>query len=153
MGCGVEFEVQALASGAVGWCKQSGGKIKKDLVWKFSKMAACGRHPQNAERDLQTTIKKYGKTLDSVRIDMVPVRLYNPSTEEIYTTELPMLDPASVAETIWLQSPGLFEAVFLGLEGSNGARDFWQNAKQNAVWFQQNVIPEQDYGGLVPLYL
>ena len=142
-----------MASSAVDWCKQAGGSVKQDLIWKFSKMAASGRHPQNAERDLQTTIKKYGKTLDSVRIDKIPVRLYNPTTEEIYTAELPILDPASVAEAIWQQSPGLFETVFLGCEGRSGAREFWLNAKQNADWFRQNCIPEQDYDGLVPLYL
>ena len=147
------YEVQQLASGAVSWCQAMGGNVEaKDLVGKISKIAACGKHPQNAERDLQNTIRSFGKSM-GIKIDNAPVRMFDPSTEAIFETNIPVLCPVSLAEAIWKLGADVFEAVFLGKEGPSGAEKFWKNAKQNASWFQANTIAERAYRGLIPTYL
>ena len=125
---------------------------RKDLVCKLSKLASSGRHLQNAERDLQRTINKFGKSL-KIQIDSVPVRLYNPATEDIEQGNLSVLCPISVATALWHEGQDVFADTFLGPAGASGAELFWRNAKKNASWFKANLIPESQYGGLLPLYV
>ena len=147
------LQVQALAKKAVSWCKASGGKVgSTDLVWKLSKLATSGKHPQNAERDLQATVRRYGKSM-KIQADSVPVRLYDPATEEITQSSIDVLCPISLAHAIWREGPDLFEAIFLGSQGASGAKAFWENAKQNASWFKNSQIPKECYKDLLPLYL
>ncbi|CAE7223515.1 unnamed protein product [Symbiodinium sp. CCMP2456] len=146
-------KVQLLADRAVRWCESHGGQIsRKDLVWKMSKLGACGQHPQNCERDLQTVIKHYGLKM-GVDIDLVPVRLFNPTSEEIYETKLPCLCPVSLATAIWTEGADIFESIFMGAAGKAGARKFWTNAKANASWFQGSTLPEDCYEGLLPIFI
>ena len=147
------LQVQALAKKAVSWCKASGGKVgSTDLVRKLSKLATSGKHPQNAERDLQATVQRYGKSM-KIHVDSVPVRLYDPATEEITQSSIDVLCPISLAHAIWREGADLFEAIFLGSQGASGAKAFWENAKQNASWFKNSQIPKECYKGLLPLYL
>ncbi|OLP95178.1 hypothetical protein AK812_SmicGene22716 [Symbiodinium microadriaticum] len=146
-------EVQVTADRAVKWSASIGGKVAgKDLVWKFSKLAASGKHPQNSERDLQAAVRKFGLKMN-VKIEEAPVRLYNPSTETIYEAKLPMICPVSFATAIWREGPDLFESIFMGAEGKAGAQRFWTNARENASWFKAAAIPESSYPGLLPIYL
>ncbi|CAE7249221.1 unnamed protein product, partial [Symbiodinium necroappetens] len=145
--------VQVTADRAVKWSASIGGKVAgKDLVWKFSKLAASGKHPQNSERDLQAAVRKFGLKMN-VKIEEAPVRLYNPSTETIYEAKLPMICPVSFATAIWREGPDLFESIFMGAEGKAGAQRFWTNARENASWFKAAAIPESSYPGLLPIYL
>ena len=83
-------EVQDVAAGAMAWCSAMGGHIEKsDMVGKLSRLAASGRHAQNCERDLQRSIKRFGYSIGA-RIEEAPVRLWNPSTSEVYETMLPV---------------------------------------------------------------
>ncbi|CAE7225116.1 unnamed protein product [Symbiodinium microadriaticum] len=146
--------VQVTADRAVTWSKSIGGQVSgKDLVWKLSKLAASGRHPQNAERDLQAAVKKFSLRM-KVKIEEIPVRLYNPSTETIYEAQLPVICPVSFATAIWHEGPDLFESIFLGREGRDGAERFWNNARKNASWFKKAAaFPESSFRGLLPIYL
>ena len=149
----INIEVQKLASSAVKWCKAAGGKIPRhDLVGKLSKLATSGKHPQNAERDLQRRIAKIGGKL-GVKVDHAKVRLHNPTTSAIYTADLPMLCPISLASAIWRMGPEIFEHIFLGSLGREGARCFWQNAKKRCDWFSANPTPAEAYDRLIPLSL
>ena len=81
-------QVQELAAAAMSWCAARGGDIEaKDMVWKLSKLGAGGRHPQNAERDLQATIRMYGQTVGA-EIETCRVRLWDPRQETIIWTDL-----------------------------------------------------------------
>ncbi|OLQ15727.1 hypothetical protein AK812_SmicGene122 [Symbiodinium microadriaticum] len=145
--------VQLLADRAVRWCESYGGQIAKDdLVWKMSKLGTCGQHPQNCERDLQTAIRQHGLKM-GVQIDLVPVRMFNPSTEEIFEFKLPCICPVSLATAIWMEGAEIFESLFMGAAGKAGARKFWRNAKANASWFRDSVLPEESYEGLLPVFL
>ena len=145
--------MQKLASSAVAWCRAAGGKIPKhDLVGKLSNLATSGRHPQNAERDLQRRIAKIGRRL-GVKVEHAKVRLHNPTSSAIYTADLPMLCPISLASAIWRMGPDIFEHIFLGSVGRGGARCFWQNAKQRCDWFSANPIAAEAYDLLIPLSL
>ena len=125
---------------------------KDDMVRKLSQLAAGGKHPQNAERDLQNALTKFGLKLP-VKIEHVPVRLYNPTTESIYESKMPIICPVSLASAIWREGPEFFKSVFLGEEGSAGAEAFWRNAKANSSWFKDASIPEESYPGLLPIFL
>ena len=85
----VRIKVQELAAGAVAWCASQGGSVnKRDLVGKLSKMAARGKHKQNAERDLQRTIDKFGFSLGA-RISTARIHMWDPSSSTVYETDLP----------------------------------------------------------------
>ncbi|OLQ03520.1 Neurofilament heavy polypeptide [Symbiodinium microadriaticum] len=145
--------VQVTADRALKWCETRGGNTaEKDLVWKLSKLATSGKHPQNAERDLHAAVRKYGLKM-KINIEYIPVRLFNPSTETIYQTTLPVICPVSLATAIWHEGPDIFESIFLGAEGKDGAQRFWQNAKKNASWFMGAEIPESSFPGLLPIFL
>ena len=144
--------MQRVASSAVTWCKSVGGKIPKDdLVSKLSTLAASGKHPQNAERDLQRCIGRFGRRF-CVQVDFANVRLHDPKSSAVYTASLPILCPISLAKALWCRGQDVFEAVFLGHLGKAGARSFWKNAKKNCDWFPAGV-QECDYEGLLPLSL
>ena len=135
------------------WCTSVGGQVPKhDLVGKLSKLATSGRHPQNAERDLQRAIKKYSKSV-KVQISTARVRMLDPSTSEIYLANLPILDPVSWATALWHEGQDVFESVFLGHGGREGAQRFWRNAKENCSWFKDTSIPPEVFSGLLPLNL
>ena len=70
------------------WCASNGGApAAKDMVAKMSKLAAGGRHKQNAERDLQTAIRMYGRSLGA-KIDTCKVRVWDPAENRIVTQDM-----------------------------------------------------------------
>ena len=145
--------MQALAASAVSWCKSHGGQVPKtDLVAKISRVGGGGKHPQNCERDLQRTIQRFGKSA-GIKIDTAKVRLYDPTTSAIYSVDMPLLDPVALATAVWNSGQDIFQEIFLGKEGCNGADTFWRNAKQNCTWFRDNQIPRAHYRGLIPISL
>ena len=75
-------QVRQLAASSVAYCKQRGGKVQKgDIVQKIARIATRGRHPQNAERDLQFTIRSYGKKIGA-EIRKTSCRMWDPSENE-----------------------------------------------------------------------
>ena len=71
------------------WRKARGGAPERsDMVSRMSRMGAKGKHKQNAERDLQTAIRSYGRSL-GCEIEYCDVRLWDPRENEIYTEKLP----------------------------------------------------------------
>ena len=119
---------------------------------QIAAVGSGGKHPQNAERDLQRTIQRFGKSA-GIKIDHAKVRLFDPTSSSIYETDMPMLDPVALATAIWACGQEVFEAVFLGNEGPAGADSFWRNAKLHCSWFRDNKTPPENYRGLVPLSL
>ena len=70
------------------WCAANGGApATKDMVSKMSKLGAGGLHKQNAERDLQSAIRMYGRSLGA-NIETCQVRVWDPSENRIVTQEL-----------------------------------------------------------------
>ena len=125
---------------------------KTDLVGKLSRLAASGKHRQNAERDLQRAIKKFGRSA-GVEVNYAKVRLLDPVSSQTYNASLPVLDPVSLATAIWSEGQEIFAELFLGCMGHEGAKEFWQNARSNCSWFQASRIPEEAKGGLLPISL
>ena len=125
---------------------------KSDLVWKLSRLATAGKHLQNAERDLQRAIKKFGQTAD-IQIQYIKVRLHDPVSSEVYMGTVPILDPVSLASAIWSEGEDVFSQLFLGCMGREGALAFWQNAKARCSWFRESRVPEEAYPGLLPISL
>ena len=83
------MQVQELASAAMSWCAARGGNMEaKDMISKLSKLGAGGRHPQNAERDLQATIRMYGHAIGA-EIETCRVRLWDPKQEKVFWTDMP----------------------------------------------------------------
>ena len=70
------------------WCKAQGGAPgRSDMISRMSRLGSRGKHKQNAERDLQTTIRIYGRSL-GCQMEYCNVRLWDPRENEIYTEQL-----------------------------------------------------------------
>ncbi|CAE7835981.1 unnamed protein product [Symbiodinium sp. CCMP2592] len=146
------LQVQELAEGAVSWCSGHGGRApKKDIISKMAKLGGRGKHAQNAERDLQTAIRIYGRAL-GCKIENCEVRMWDPRDNVVVSVQLPVLFPDSLARAIWKYNPEVFENMFLGPGGANAAKLFWDNAKRNCPWYPPNV-KETEHAGLIPLSL
>ena len=70
------------------WCASKGGADTDDMVTKLARLGASGQHPQNCERDLQTAIRVFGRSI-GVPIESCQVRLWDPHENDIYVTSLP----------------------------------------------------------------
>ena len=82
------LKVQELAAGAMAWCTSKGGSVEKgDVVKMLSKLGGSGRHKQNAERDLQRGIRRFGYSLGAA-IETCRVRMWDPSASVVYETDL-----------------------------------------------------------------
>ena len=70
------------------WCSGHGGKApKKDLISKMARLGASGKHAQNAERDLQSAIRIYGRSL-GCSIEKCEVRMWDPRDNVVISVEL-----------------------------------------------------------------
>ena len=70
------------------WCTSKGGSVEKgDVVKMLSKLGGSGRHKQNAERDLQRGIRRFGYSLGAA-IETCRVRMWDPSASVVYETDL-----------------------------------------------------------------
>ena len=80
--------MQELAAGAAAWAKARGGAVPAgDMVSKMAKIGAQGRHAQNAERDLQVAVRRYGRTL-RVKLEECRVRMWDPRDNRVIYTDL-----------------------------------------------------------------
>ncbi|CAE7362594.1 unnamed protein product [Symbiodinium sp. CCMP2592] len=120
----------------------------------MARLGASGKHAQNAERDLQTAIRMYGRSLGCSidKCKVRTVRMWDPRDNAIISVELEVLFPDTIARAIWQYSPDVFENIFLGPAGPEGAKLFWDNAKRNCPWYPPH-IQQSEHAGLMPLSL
>ena len=80
--------MQELAAGAVAWAKARGGAVSAGgMVTKMAQIGAQGRHAQNAERDLQVAVRRFGRTL-RVKLEECRVRMWDPRDNKVLYTDL-----------------------------------------------------------------
>ena len=63
-----------------------------------------------------------------------------------------VLFPDAFASAIWDQGRDVFEHIFFGRVGRDGAASFWANARERCPWYPRN-IPEDMHSGLIPVSL
>ena len=128
-----------MAAAAVGYCKQSGGKLsaRTDLVQKISSIGTRGKHLQNCERDLQFAVKTFAKAL-KVKTIKGPCRMWDPGENAIVEVQLSFLDPVSLASAFWRLGPNVFRQIFFGNMTENEVMAYWENAAARCLWFQRS---------------
>ena len=149
-------QVRQTAASAVAYCAGHGGKVPKgDFVHKLSTLAACGKHPQNAERDLQFAIRTYAKTL-GVSLREVNCRMWDPAANEIVQMPVSYIDPVSFATALWTRHREVFHKFFFGSMTETAVSAYWSNAAEHCDWFQKHracSLPPEKWKRLAPLSL
>ena len=140
--------MQKLAAGAVQHTRVCGGRTPtSSLLFKLSKIAASGKHPSNAERDLHRILLD---TAIKAAMEYEDVRFLDPATGAVKPTKFPFIYPDTLACSIWHLGEEYFRYFFLG---NQDAGAFWQHVAGTS-WAKPalEALPAGiDRGKLIPV--
>lgn len=132
-------------------CNAYGGYVPHDhLVSRLSRIAAQGKQPQNAERDLHVILESMTLKIEP---DEVSVRLWDPKENRVVRAKMPILMPDKMATAIWELGEDVFKHVFLGDMSRDDVKNYWDHLHSTSEWFRAHPAVSYPREGLIPLSL
>ena len=132
-------------------CNHYGAHVPhNELVSRLSRIAASGKQPSNAERDLHVILQEL--TL-SIELEEVSARMWDPKRNCIVQSKIPVLMPDQLATAIWEVGKDAFEYVFLGDMDRTAVQKYWDHVHSTSEWFQSHPAANYERQGLIPLSL
>ena len=138
--------MQQIAAAAMQHTAESGGQTNgKSMLARLARIATCGKHPSNAERDLHQVLKHVQL---KVPIKYIGVRFVKPSTAEIKVQQFPCIFPHDLAVELWRLGEPYFRYFFLG---DQDASSLW-NHVEKTTWGSRILADFQgDRSKLIPI--